>query len=67
MSCEKDGDNGDRRGLVEEGAAGPADKPAKELRDPVEAQWVCHPIVKAPVAVQPVRPIKEPPALPEVI
>ncbi|XP_048516035.1 tyrosine-protein phosphatase non-receptor type 5-like isoform X2 [Athalia rosae] len=67
MSCEKDTEDGDRRGLVEEGAAGPPEKLAKEIRDPVEAQWVCQPVMKPPVAVQPTRPVKLSPALPEVM
>lgn len=67
MSCEKDSEDGDRRDLVEEGASCPLEKPGKDMRDPVEAQWVCQPIVKPPVAIQPTRPVKQPPALPEVI
>ncbi|XP_046742171.1 tyrosine-protein phosphatase non-receptor type 7-like isoform X3 [Diprion similis] len=67
MSCEKDTEDGDRRGLVEEGAVGLPEKPAKELRDPVEAQWVCQPVMKPPVAIQPTRPVKQPAALPEVM
>ncbi|XP_015586539.1 tyrosine-protein phosphatase non-receptor type 5 isoform X3 [Cephus cinctus] len=67
MSCEKDTEDGDRRGLVEEGAVCPPEKLTKESKDPVEAQWVCQPIMKPPVSVQPIRPITHSSALPEIM
>lgn len=71
MSSEKkkkSGD-GDRRGLVEEGAAGPApqEKPGKSSKEhPMEAQWVRQTVVKAPVSIQPIKAVAETSGLPEV-
>ena len=72
MSSEKkkSGD-GDRRGLVEEGAAGPAPQeiPGKSCKEyPMEAQWVRQTIVKSPVSIPPIRAaIPETTGLPEVL
>lgn len=57
MSSEKKTGDGDRRGLVEEGAVGssstvPTDKPAGKStqQQTMEAQWIHQPFVKMPLA-----------------
>ena len=59
MSREKDTEDGDRRGLVEEGAVCSTEKASKESKDPIEAHWVHQPIFKSPVPVQPIQAIGE--------
>ncbi|XP_063974883.1 tyrosine-protein phosphatase non-receptor type 7-like isoform X1 [Diachasmimorpha longicaudata] len=62
MSSEKKTGDGDRRGLVEEGAqvTQAHDKPGKSTQErPMEAQWVRQPIVKPPVSVLPIRTAPE--------
>ncbi|XP_033223987.1 tyrosine-protein phosphatase non-receptor type 5-like isoform X2 [Belonocnema kinseyi] len=59
MSREKDTEDGDRRGLVEEGAVYPAEKASKESKDPIEAQWVHQPIHTLPIPNQPIQPVAE--------
>ncbi|XP_023288561.1 tyrosine-protein phosphatase non-receptor type 5 [Orussus abietinus] len=68
MSREKDTEDGDRRGLVEEGAACPPEKSSKENKDNlVEAQWVCPAVMKPPVSAQPIVPVAQKSDLPEPV
>ncbi|XP_011301846.1 tyrosine-protein phosphatase non-receptor type 7 isoform X2 [Fopius arisanus] len=70
MSSEKKTGDGDRRGLVEEGAqiAQGQDKPGKSTQErPMEAQWVRQPVVKPPVSVLPIRTAPETSGLPQVM
>ncbi|XP_033325043.1 tyrosine-protein phosphatase non-receptor type 5 isoform X1 [Megalopta genalis] len=67
MSREKDTEDGDRRGLVEEGTVGHPEKPAKSTKVSVEGQWVHQPTVKPSVSVQSVRPVTQTSGLPEVM
>ncbi|XP_076163419.1 tyrosine-protein phosphatase non-receptor type 7 [Ptiloglossa arizonensis] len=64
MSCEKDTEDGDRRGLVEEGAVCHSDKLVKATKGSVEGQWVHQPTVKPSVSIQSVRAVT---GLPEVM
>ncbi|XP_043289982.1 tyrosine-protein phosphatase non-receptor type 5-like isoform X2 [Venturia canescens] len=72
MSSEKkkSGD-GDRRGLVEEGAVGPAmphDKPGKSCKEhSLEAHWMKQTIEKPPIATKPIAAVAETSRLPEVL
>lgn len=59
MSREKDTEDGDMRGLVEEGAVCSSNKASKDNKDPIEAQWVHQPVLKPPVPIQPIRPVPE--------
>ncbi|XP_043478351.1 tyrosine-protein phosphatase non-receptor type 5-like isoform X2 [Leptopilina heterotoma] len=59
MSREKDTEDGDMRGLVEEGAVCSSEKASKDNKDPIEAQWVHQSVLKPPVPVQPIRPVPE--------
>lgn len=66
MSREKDTEDGDRRGLVEEGTVCHPEKAAKSTKVSVEGQWVHQPTVKPSVSVQSVRPVTQTTGLPEV-
>lgn len=68
MSREKDTEDGDRQGLVEECATCcPPDKLSKETKGPVEAEWVHEAAAKSSVpAQQPIQPIPRTSGLPEV-
>ncbi|XP_076642669.1 tyrosine-protein phosphatase non-receptor type 7 isoform X2 [Halictus rubicundus] len=57
MSREKDTEDGDRRGLVEEGTVGHPEKSTKSTKVSVEGQWVHQPTVKPSVSAQSVRPV----------
>lgn len=60
MSREKDTEDGDMRGLVEEGGAVcSTEKASKDNKDPIEAQWVHQSVLKPPVPIQPIRPVPE--------
>lgn len=50
MSREKDTEDGDRRGLVEEGVVGRTDKTGKGTQSSVEAQWVPQSVTKPSVS-----------------
>lgn len=67
MSREKDSEDGDRRGLVEEGGVCHLEKPGKATKGSVEGQWVHQPMVKPSVSVQSVRPVTQATDLPEVL
>ncbi|XP_076235215.1 tyrosine-protein phosphatase non-receptor type 7 [Calliopsis andreniformis] len=67
MSREKDTEDGDRRGLVEEGTVCHPEKPGKATKGSVEGQWVHQPTVKPSVSVQSVRPLTQATGLPEVM
>ncbi|KZC10269.1 Receptor-type tyrosine-protein phosphatase R [Dufourea novaeangliae] len=67
MSREKDAEDGDRRGLVEEGTVCHSEKPTKSTKVSVEGQWVHQPTVKPSVSVQSVRPVTQATGLPEVM
>ncbi|CAK9816094.1 Receptor-type tyrosine-protein phosphatase R [Anthophora quadrimaculata] len=63
MSREKDTEDGDRRGLVEEGAVGLPEKLIKPTKGSIE--WVHQPTVKP--SVQSARPVIQATGLPEVM
>lgn len=65
MSREKDNENGDRHGLVEEGAICQPDKSTKDAKEPMEAKWVHEAFAKQSAPKYPVRPIPQT-SLPEV-
>jgi len=65
MSREKDNENGDRHGLVEEGATCKPDKSTKDAKESVEAKWVHEAVAKQSAPKYPVRPIPQT-SLPEV-
>ncbi|XP_031827389.1 tyrosine-protein phosphatase non-receptor type 5 isoform X2 [Nomia melanderi] len=67
MSREKDTEDGDRRGLVEEGTVCHPEKAVKSTKVSVEGQWVHQPTVKPSVSVQSVRPVTQTTGLPEVM
>ncbi|XP_076686581.1 tyrosine-protein phosphatase non-receptor type 5 isoform X3 [Andrena cerasifolii] len=67
MSREKDTEDGDRRGLVEEGSVCHAEKPSKATKSSFEGQWIHQPTVKSSVSVQSVRPVTQATGLPEVM
>ncbi|XP_066593724.1 tyrosine-protein phosphatase non-receptor type 5-like isoform X2 [Prorops nasuta] len=52
MSREKDTENGDRRGLVEEGALSCIEKTTKGNKNVVVAQWVHQPTAKSSVSAK---------------
>lgn len=65
MSREKDTEDGDRRGLVEEGAVGHPEKSIKPSKGSIE--WVHQPATKSSVqSVQPTRSLTQAIGLPEV-
>nr|XP_012152431.1 PREDICTED: tyrosine-protein phosphatase non-receptor type 5-like isoform X3 [Megachile rotundata] len=66
MSREKDTEDGDRRGLVEEGAVCPPEKPAKATKGSIE--WVHQPTAKSSIqSVQSVKSVTQATGLPEVM
>lgn len=65
MSREKDNENGDRHGLVEEGAICQPDKSTKDTKESVEAKWVHEAFAKQSAPKYPVRPVPQT-SLPEV-
>lgn len=65
MSREKDNENGDRHGLVEEGAICQPEKSTKEAKESVEAKWVHEAFAKKSAPKYPVRPVPQT-SLPEV-
>lgn len=64
MSREKDTEDGDRRGLVEEGAVGHPEKSVKPSKGSIE--WVHQPATKSSIQSVPTRPLTQPIGLPEV-
>lgn len=68
MSREKDTEDGDRQGLVEECATCcPPDKLTKDTKGPVEAEWVHEAAAKPPAApAHPTQPIPQASGLPQV-
>lgn len=68
MSREKNTEDGDRQGLVEECATCcPPDKLTKETKGPVEAEWVHEAAAKPSAPVHPIpQPIPQASGLPEV-
>ncbi|XP_019696095.1 tyrosine-protein phosphatase non-receptor type 7 isoform X2 [Harpegnathos saltator] len=65
MSREKDTEDGDRQGLVEECATCcPPDKSAKDTKGPVEAEWVHE--AKPPAPAHPIQPIPQTSGLSEI-
>ncbi|XP_014476085.1 PREDICTED: tyrosine-protein phosphatase non-receptor type 5-like isoform X1 [Dinoponera quadriceps] len=68
MSREKDTEDGDRQGLVEERATCcPPDKLTKDTKGPVEAEWVHEAAAKPAAPAHPIQPIPQASCLPEVI
>ncbi|XP_033190556.1 tyrosine-protein phosphatase non-receptor type 5 isoform X1 [Bombus vancouverensis nearcticus] len=66
MSREKDTEDGDRRGLVEEGAVGHPEKPIKPAKGSIE--WVHQPAAKPSIqSVQTVQSVTQATGLPEVM
>ncbi|XP_034191139.1 tyrosine-protein phosphatase non-receptor type 7 isoform X1 [Osmia lignaria lignaria] len=66
MSREKDTEDGDRRGLVEEGAVCPPEKTTKATKGSIE--WVHQPTAKASIhTVQSIKPLTQATGLPEVM
>lgn len=65
MSREKDNENGDRHGLVEEGAICQPDKSTKDAKESVEAKWVHEAFAKQSAPKYTVRPVPQT-SLPEV-
>lgn len=65
MSREKDNENGDRHGLVEEGAICQPDKSTKDTKESVEAKWIHEAFAKQSAPKYPVRPVPQT-SLPEV-
>lgn len=64
MSREKDTEDGDRRGLVEEGAVGHPEKPIKPGKGSIE--WVHQPAAKPSIqSVQTVQSVTQATGLPE--
>ncbi|XP_011870959.1 PREDICTED: tyrosine-protein phosphatase non-receptor type 7-like isoform X2 [Vollenhovia emeryi] len=59
MSREKDNENGDRHGLVEEGAICQPDKSTKDAKESVEAKWVHEAFAKQSAPKYPVRPVPQ--------
>ncbi|XP_018397999.1 PREDICTED: LOW QUALITY PROTEIN: tyrosine-protein phosphatase non-receptor type 5-like [Cyphomyrmex costatus] len=59
MSREKDNENGDRHGLVEEGATCKPDKSTKDAKEFVEAKWVQEAFAKQSAPKYPVRPVPQ--------
>ncbi|TGZ51956.1 tyrosine-protein phosphatase non-receptor type 7 isoform X1 [Temnothorax longispinosus] len=59
MSREKDNENGDRHGLVEEGAICQPDKSTKDTKESVEAKWVHEAFAKQSAPKYPVRPVPQ--------
>lgn len=64
MSREKDTEDGDRRGLVEEGAVGHPEKSIKSSKGSIE--WVHQPATKSSVQSVPTRSLTQAIGLPEV-
>lgn len=67
MSREKDSEDGDRHGLVEEGAICQSDKLTKDVKEAVEAKWVHEALTKPPVPTHSIRSTPQTSGLPEVI
>lgn len=67
MSREKDTEDGDRRGLVEEGVIGLTDKTGKNIKSSVEAQWVHQPITKPSAPTPKAKSTTSASGLPEVM
>ncbi|CAL7951746.1 unnamed protein product [Xylocopa violacea] len=66
MSREKDTEDGDRRGLVEEGAVGPIEKAIKPAKSSIE--WIHQPTAKPSVqSVESARAVIQTTGLPEVM
>ncbi|XP_016914088.1 tyrosine-protein phosphatase non-receptor type 5 isoform X1 [Apis cerana] len=65
MSREKDTEDGDRRGLVEEGAVGHPEKSIKSSKGSIE--WVHQPATKSSVQSVPTRSLTQAIGLPEVM
>lgn len=66
MSREKDTEDSDRQGLVEEGAVSQPDKLTKDGKGSVEAKWVHEAAAKPPTPAHSIRPIPQASGLPEV-
>lgn len=67
MSREKDTEDGDRQGLVEEGTVSQPDKLTKDTKGSVEAKWVHETAAKPSAAAHSMRPIPHTSGLPEVM
>ncbi|XP_012221122.1 tyrosine-protein phosphatase non-receptor type 7-like isoform X1 [Linepithema humile] len=67
MSREKDSEDGDRHGLVEEGAICQSDKLTKDVKESVEAKWVHEALTKPPASTHSIRSIPQTSGLPEVM
>nr|KAF7432091.1 hypothetical protein H0235_005015 [Vespula pensylvanica] len=67
MSREKNTEDGDRRGLVEEGMVGRTDKTGKGTQSSVEAQWVPQSVTKPSVSTQKEKPSTATSGLPEIM
>lgn len=66
MSREKDTEDGDRQGLVEDGTICQPDKLAKDAKESVEAKWVHKTDAKPPASTHVTRSIPTASSLPEV-
>ncbi|XP_047347124.1 tyrosine-protein phosphatase non-receptor type 5-like isoform X2 [Vespa velutina] len=67
MSREKDTEDGDRRGLVEEGVVSRTDKTGKSTQSSVEAQWVPQSVTKPSVSTQKAKASMVTSGLPEIM
>lgn len=66
MSREKDIEDGDRQGLVEDSASCPSDKLTKDAKGSVEAKWIHETGARPPAPAHATRPIPTTSSLPEV-
>ncbi|XP_029177631.1 tyrosine-protein phosphatase non-receptor type 5-like [Nylanderia fulva] len=67
MSREKDTEDGDRHGLVEEGAICQSEKPSKDAKGSVEAKWVHEVFAKQSTSTHSLQPVVQTTGLPEVM
>lgn len=65
MSREKDTEDGDRHGLVEEGAICQSDKSSKDRKGSMEAKWVHEVFAKQSTSTHSLQPVQTT-GLPEV-
>jgi len=66
MSREKDTEDGDRQGLVEDGAICQPDKLTKDAKGSVEAKWIHETAAKPLASTHTTQPIPTVSSLPEV-
>jgi receptor-type tyrosine-protein phosphatase R len=66
MSREKDTEDGDRQGLVEDGAICQSDKLTKDAKGSVEAKWIHETAAKPLASTHATQPIPTASSLPEV-